>query len=80
MKEIPVEYEITESVPIPVSRGSKSVSTDKLMSMKVGESFIFPKELYPNTASIAVRLKKQHKRVFVFRKSGDNHTRVWRKL
>lgn len=75
-KDIPVRYEVEDSVPIPVHRAPYNAVP--LSELEVGESILFPRADRSKVQTQASRLKKAKKGVFTIRVIDESHCRVWR--
>lgn len=72
---VPVDYKVEDSVPIPVRVANKSIPIEDL---EVGQSILFPLDRRPYVQTKASRLKGSGK-VFTVSKVDDKNARVWRK-
>lgn len=75
-KNIPVQYEVEDSIPIPVKR--PTFNAPPLEDMKVGESFLFPRKDRSKVQVLASRLKRKERGTYTIRVVDENNCRVWR--
>lgn len=74
-KSIPV-YQIDSSVPIPNKRAAwGSLPID---SLKVGDSFLFPRQYRSYVQSTASRLKRKSGKEFTVKAMDEDSCRIWR--
>ena len=70
---IDVEHKFDKGVPVPVRIGS-----NPLKSMKVGESFTFPKNERNSYQSNASRVKRETGKEYTIRLTDADECRIWR--
>lgn len=62
--------QIDSNVPIPVRT--------PLLSLKVGQSFVFPEVKRPSVSTYASAIKKREGKEFTIKKISDGECRIWR--